>query len=128
MTAQQFLAQEGKPKPRPFRLKALIPLERDVQAACLDLLRRHPKVAFAARMNTGAMKLDKRFVRFGFPGCPDLWFMLKGGRLGLAEIKRPGGVVRPEQREFLDRAGQGGALALCIDDARELNDALKRIF
>jgi hypothetical protein len=69
--------------PKPFKLS-----ERMVQNACLDLLEASPKVAFAWRQNTGAVKIAKRFVRFSFKGCSDIlgmlvrWEVLRGGVQG----------------------------------------------
>ena len=34
----------------------------------LKALRTHPAVAWAERMNTGAAKVEGRFIRFGWPG------------------------------------------------------------
>ena len=50
------------------------PYERDVQAAIIELLERHPRVAWAYRMNTGAVEREneegkKRFIKFAFKGC-----------------------------------------------------------
>jgi predicted oxidoreductase len=50
------------------------------EAAILDAIRRglriHPKVAWFERMNSGAHVAGegpaKRFIRFGFVGCPDI--------------------------------------------------------
>ena len=47
----------------------------------LQALRVHPAVAWCERMNSGAMCIGGRFVRFGWPGCPDVLGQLKDGRL-----------------------------------------------
>jgi hypothetical protein len=44
--------------------------ESYVQTAIIEYLAAEHILAF--RMNTGAMKLDKRFVRFGVPGMADI--------------------------------------------------------
>lgn len=41
-------------------------------AEVLQALRTHPAVAWCERMNSGAMRIGGRFVRFGWPGCPDV--------------------------------------------------------
>ncbi len=44
--------------------------EAAVLRACLDYLAAKHVLAF--RMNTGAVKIDKRFLRFGVPGMADI--------------------------------------------------------
>lgn len=69
----------------------------------LKALRTHPAVAWAERMNTGAAKVGNRFIRFGWPGCPDVLGQLKDGRLLGVEVKAQAGRLRPEQALFLAR-------------------------
>ena len=57
----------------------------------LKALRTHPAVAWAERMNSGAAKVGTRFVRFGWPGCPDVLGQLKDGRLLGVEVKAKAG-------------------------------------
>ncbi len=52
----------------------------------LKALRTHPAVAWAERMNTGAAKIGNRFIRFGWPGCPDVERILCAG--GVAFVAR----------------------------------------
>ena len=47
----------------------------------LKALRAHPAVVWCERMNSGAAKVGGRFIRFGWPGCPDVLGQLKDGRL-----------------------------------------------
>jgi hypothetical protein len=104
--------------------------ERDVLAACLELLARHPRVAFAKRMSTGVTKYTdhkgvERFVRFGFPGCPDIWAMLRGsGRLMVVEVKSDRGVVSDEQDAFMQAVNGGGGLGIVARSVSELVEAL----
>lgn len=53
----------------------------------LKALHAHPAVAWAERMNSGAVRVGGRFIRFGWPGCPDLLGQLKDGRLLGVEVK-----------------------------------------
>lgn len=53
----------------------------------LKALTAHPAVAWCYRMNSGAARIGKRFVRFGWPGCPDVLGQLKDGRLIGVEVK-----------------------------------------
>ena len=53
----------------------------------LTAVRAHPLVAWCERMNSGAAKVGDRFIRFGWPGCPDVLGQLKDGRLLGVEVK-----------------------------------------
>lgn len=95
----------------------------------LAMAQRQRRVVWYARTNTGAGRLLRRdgtlgqFLRFGFPGCPDILGQLPDGRLLAIEVKRPSGRVRPEQQAFLDRATLGGAVAQVVrsvDDVHRL--------
>src|SRR5262245_43864337 len=79
------------------------------------------------RNNTGALKVQNRFARFGAPGAADVLGLLPGGRLLAVEVKRPGGKTTGLQRAWLDMVGRAGALALVVisvdDLARQLGEA-----
>lgn len=95
--------------------------EAVIQRAVLDLLQRHPAVAWIERMNVGAgvlvpmflwerilaghtpTKEEARFIRFAFEGCSDLVGQLKDGRFLGVECKRWDGKLKYEQAVFLDR-------------------------
>lgn len=85
--------------------------ERDELKACLDYLNAHPRVAFAVRMNTGAMQIEERFVKFGFTGCSDIIGMLKGGQFLAFEAKRKGAKLTDDQFEFLGLVHRSGGLS-----------------
>lgn len=106
--------------------------ERDVLAAVLELLQRHPKVGFAVRMNSGVTNYrdktgEQRWVRYGFVGCPDVWAMLRGsGRLMVVEVKGDRGRATPEQQAVLDAVSNGGGigvLAYSVDDVMRALEA-----
>lgn len=61
--------------------------ENTIQRQILEFLERHPKVAWAQRINSGASKRNGTYVRFGFVGCPDILGQLKDGRALGVEIK-----------------------------------------
>jgi hypothetical protein len=88
-----------------------IPKESAVLAAILEALLYERSVAWARRMNTGATKIEGRFIRFGFPGCPDILGQSKDGRLIAIEVKRPKGRQRPAQIAFVEHARDHGARA-----------------
>jgi hypothetical protein len=112
---------------RPFRLTHSVVPEAAVLEAVLQLLAVHPLCCWAARMNSGAGKITyasgatSQFMRWGFPGCPDVIGQLRGGRVLLMEIKSATGRVRPEQQAFLEKAIAAGA---CGGIVRNVDDAL----
>ncbi|GHU03553.1 hypothetical protein FACS1894158_02210 [Betaproteobacteria bacterium] len=114
----------------PFRLKAPEPRESDIQASILQALSVHPSVAWAERMNSGAGRLmypggnASRFIRFGFPGMPDIMGQLKDGRFLGIECKRPSGKVSPEQQVFIEKASKHGAVAFVARSVSDVWEAL----
>ena len=99
----------------PHRLTMPEPTEAQVLAAVQQALNHHHAVAWHQRMNTGAGKLVyqdgeiSRFLRFGFPGCPDIIGQLRDGRFFAVEVKRPSGTLSGEQSQFLKLVrGNGG--------------------
>ncbi len=92
----------------------------------LKALRTHPAVAWAERMNTGAARVGNRFIRFGWPGCPDVLGQLKGGRLLGVEVKAQAGRLRPEQALFLERIRCAGGVAFMALDCRDVLRELDR--
>lgn len=91
----------------------------------LKALRTHPAVAWAERMNTGAAKVGNRFIRFGWPGCPDVLGQLKDGRFLAVEVKAQAGRLRPEQALFLARIRAAGGMAFVARDLRDVREQLK---
>ena len=100
------------------------PLEAPIVQACLDLLQRHPSVAWCMRMNTGVAVYGeedkKRTVRFSEPGVSDIVGQLKDGRFFAVEVKRPGNKPTDEQWEFLEGVAAGGGVAGWVDDVAQL--------
>ena len=102
-------------------------LDRKEAAALVEVLkalRTHPAVAWVERMNSGAARIGCRFLRFGWPGCPDVLGQLTDGRLLGVEVKGPAGKLRPEQAVFLDRIRAAGGVAFM---ARDLRDVLHEL-
>ena len=91
----------------------------------LKALRTHPAVAWAERMNTGAARVGNRFIRFGWPGCPDVLGQMKDGRLLGVEVKAQAGRLRPEQALFLERIRCAGGVAFVARDLRDVREQLK---
>lgn len=98
--------------------------ESTVLASIMRYVRVHPRVAWARRMNSGAVKMHgARFMRFGFVGCSDIIGQLKDGRFLAIECKGSDGRLTDEQEVFLDRVrrhnGVAG-MAKSIDDVMAL--------
>ena len=112
----------GDPLPSAPRRPVLA--EAGALVEVLKALRVHPAVAWVERMNSGATKLGKRFVRFGFPGCPDVLGQLHDGRLLAVEVKGPRGRLRPEQKVVLTRVADAGGVAFVARSLRDVVAAL----
>ena len=91
----------------------------------LQALNAHPAVAWVERMNSGAVKIGSRFVRFGWKGCPDVLGQLNDGRLLGVEVKAKKGKLRPEQTLFLERIRRAGGVAFMARDCRDVMQKLK---
>jgi VRR-NUC domain len=119
-------AAKAAPVGKPFKLTPYAPRESAVLASVLQALAFYPKVAWYERMNSGAYTVgegaDKRYIRFGFPGCPDILGMLKSGTLLAIEVKRDLGRVSDQQEAFLHMVNaNGGCGFVCrsVSDLRE---------
>lgn len=96
-------------------------------AEVLKVLRAHPAVAWCERQNSGAAKVGNRFIRFGWPGCPDVLGQLRDGRLLGVEVKSRTGRPSPEQSLFLERIRAAGGVAFVARDCRDVNRELERM-
>ena len=97
--------------------------DRPEAAALVEVLkavRAHPLVAWAERQNSGAAKVGGRFIRFGWPGCPDVLGQLKDGRLLGVEVKAAKGRASPEQVAFLERIRGAGGVGFIAHDLRDV--------
>ena len=97
------------------------PPESAVQRAVLTSLKLNPRVAWCERMNTGALTVGDRFVKFGFVGCSDIIGQMTDGRFLAVECKRAGGRLTDHQRAFLTRVAQAGGVAVV---ARSVDDVM----
>ena len=103
--------------------------DRPEAAALFEVLkavRAHPLVAWANRANSGAVTVGKRFIRFGWPGCPDVLGQLKDGRFLGVEVKAAKGRLRPEQAEFLDLIASAGGVAFVARNCRDVHQQLEK--
>ena len=111
------------------RIKSDVPrtdlLEKDIQKQILMLLKRHPKVQWVARFNSGTFVSGDRYISSNSQsGMSDILGMLKGGRLFAIECKSRTGRIQPHQQDFLDLINEGGGLAFV---ARSVEDVIIRL-
>ncbi len=116
------------------------PLEADVISAVSDLLKSHPRVLWAVRMNSGAASYEASSGRYA-PVWFHKWVKGTGYRMGdflgattdskilTVECKRPGWTKPTDQREreqaaFLDIVRKNGGIALFCTDAEQVREAL----
>ena len=92
----------------------------------LKALRASPLVAWAERQNTGAAKVGNRFIRFGWPGCPDVIGQLRDGRFLGCEVKSATGRASPEQTLFLAQINHAGGLGFIARNCRDVMQALNQ--
>ena len=97
--------------------------EKDLLKQVMDWLALHR--VFHYRNNTGALVANggarKRFVRFGWPGSPDIICVRSGQYVGI-ECKALNGEQSQAQRNFQsDLEAAGGKYILC----RKLEDAIE---
>jgi len=111
------------------RIKSDVPrtdlLEKDIQKQILMLLKRHPKVQWVARFNSGTFVSGDRYISSNSQsGMSDILGMLKGGRLFAIECKSRTGRIQPHQQEFLDLINEGGGIAFV---ARSVEDVIIKL-
>ena len=101
-------------------------LEAGALAEVMTALKSHSSVAWIHRQNTGSLRVGKRFIRFGWPGCSDILGQLRDGRFLACEVKSPTGKPTPEQSAFISQINSNGGLAFiarnCADVFRELQN------
>ena len=112
-----------------FRLKPIVPSEHQVQTACLQYLAVCPQVAWAERMNSGAVKIPvpggkDRYIRYGFPGCADIIGQLKDGRFLAIEVKSAVGRATAAQDAFMKRVATFGGVAGVVRSTGDLQALL----
>ena len=124
---------EGRPTAKPSSRKPVrvVASEAETQVAVLAFLRKHPKIAFAVRMNSGMAREQnadgtERVIRYGFRGCPDVWAMLRGsGRLLVVEVKRDGKRPTDDQQAVLDAVNGGGGIGVVAYRLEDVANALE---
>ena len=119
-------AREAASDPPPLKLTPTEIPEAVVLKTVLAALLRHPKVARAWRVNSGAGHLVYRnggasqFIRFGFLGAPDLHGVMNDGRALFVECKRAGGRLTDDQDKFLNDMRRVGAVAFMATSVEDV--------
>lgn len=85
--------------------------ESKVLSFCEKMLTAHGIMHW--RNNTGAVKVEKRFIRYGCKGSPDIIAVHEGRFIGI-ECKGTGGVQQPSQKAFQERLEAAGGLYLLV--------------
>jgi len=75
------------------------------------------------RNATGACKIGRRWMRFGFKGSGDIIGLTKTGHFLSVEVKSPKGRLRPEQAVFMARVNREGGKALVARSVADLKEA-----
>lgn len=93
--------------------------EREIQNAVMDVLGRHPLVAWVYVISVGTYRGHSggRPIKIGFPGQADIMGQMKDGRILAIEVKKPGQKPRADQYEFLQLVSRHNGLAGWCDSA-----------
>jgi len=91
--------------------------ENDLKKAILSYLQFHEIPAW--RINSGAIKIQNRYIRFSVPGIADIIGVLPDGRFLAVETKSAGNRLTPAQKDFLDTITRNNGVAIV---AYSIND------
>ena len=116
--------------PKRKYVKGTEPSEADILKACLKLLKAHPKVAIAYRVNSGTFEMgsgdNKRYIRANTQrGISDIMGALKDGRVLACEVKSAKGIAHEHQQAFLDKINAAGGLGFIARSVDDVINALK---
>lgn len=121
------LPKQRTPKEKPLIPPDTEPRERANLRTIIDLLRTHPKVAFAWRMQSGLFSNGQRTIKIGVVGIPDIIGMLKSGRFYGIEVKAARGKVSDLQQKRLDQINRDGGLAFVAYGVNDVLAALDHV-
>jgi len=98
--------------------------ENALQKACLEFLKL--KGCLAWRNNTGAVKSDKRFIRYGHPGSGDVFAVVPPhGRFLSIECKAGKNKPTAKQVEWANEVRTFGGVAIVAYTLDDVHDALE---
>ena len=112
------------------------PLEKDIQREILEWLdtqeMKYPLMFWRqnngsvfGRNNAGNMAFRSR-GKFVPKGIPDIWVVTCGRLIGF-EVKRPGGVVREEQKEFGSKLVNHGGYYFIVKSLQDVKEIMTRL-
>lgn len=101
--------------------------EKLVLAWTLDALEKRPDLCFVTRMNTGAIRLEKRFIRFGCVGWADIIGMTTRGRFLAVEAKSSTGKLSDAQALFKSKVEACGGLYFMVASSGDVLDMIKTL-
>ncbi len=102
------------------------PTESGIVTACLELLALRKILAWRANQIPVPLPGGKGFRKFaGLRGVSDIIGVLDDGRFLAVEVKTEVGVLRPDQKVFLDAVRERGGLAIVVRSVADLDRALK---
>lgn len=100
--------------------------ENEVLRGCLEYLRANG--IFCFRNNTGAVKIGRRFIRYGTPGSSDILGIMPDGRFLAVECKREkGGRLSELQKAFLTAIQINGGVSIVARSVDELKKELEKV-
>lgn len=111
---------------RPYRLRAPVPTENDVEDGCKAILARHSY--FVIKLHAGVFEtLDhKRKIHGVKKGTPDYACMHEVHRNFLLEVKRPGAALSDDQKFEIRQIEMLYRLVIVVVDApHQLSEFLK---
>jgi len=91
--------------------------ENDLKKTILSYLHIHKISAW--RINSGAVKIQNRYIRFSVPGIADIIGVLPDGRLLAVETKSAGNTLTSAQKDFLETITRNNGVAIV---AYSIND------
>jgi hypothetical protein len=116
MSYPPLALEELKPKRKNKRV------ESGVVNACIRWLWLNH--CYIWRQNTGAFKVNDRFIRYGVPGCADIIGLTQSGRFVAVECKSPEGRLTEQQAAFRDLVVAKNGIYIL---ARSLSDLQARV-
>ncbi|MCC7005018.1 MAG: hypothetical protein IT497_00060 [Ottowia sp.] len=98
----------------------MVKSESHVLGECLDWLAIHG--FFAWRNNTGCLKAEDRFVKFGQPGSADIIGLTKQGRFLAIECKNGGTNARQRKKQeiFQMQVEKNGGIYILARDVKDI--------
>lgn len=125
------MIRAGADSAKPLRLRRPKISEAAVLSAVLIRLQYDRRVAWVARMNSGAHAVGegkaRRFIRYGFQGCSDIIGQLVDGRFLAVEVKRPTGRATDAQALFLAEVDRHGGVSGIVRSVSDVDALLSGI-